>query len=99
MAAILNSSLAAWYFDLNGRKFGNGYHEVGVSLLRRFPIPDLRDVSSSVVRRVIENMNVLMDSYEKFDHERASALDEIVLRDLYRLEMDDMELLTSGAHL
>ena len=38
-AAILNSSVGAWFIDLNGRKFDRGYNEVGVSLLRRFPMP------------------------------------------------------------
>ena len=97
-AAILNSSLAAWYIDLNGRKFGHGYNEVGVSLLRRFPIPDLRQVSIPFIRRVVENVKALMDSYQDFDHESASTLDDIVLHDLYRLDPEDVAILRSGAY-
>ena len=99
LAAILNSSVAAWYLDLNGRRFANGYNEIGVSLLRRFPIPDLRQVSSPVLRRIVEGVNALVGSYLEYDHESASMLDDIVLRDLYRLDMEDIEILRSGTYL
>ena len=99
LAAILNSSVAAWYLDLNGRKFRRGYNEVGVSLLRRFPIPDLRQVSSPVIRRVVDNVNTLMSSYRDFDHETASTLDDIVLRDIYRLDSQDVSILRAGTYL
>ena len=41
LVAVLNSSVAAWFIDLNGRKRRHGYNEVSISLLRRIPIPDL----------------------------------------------------------
>ena len=93
LAAILNSSVAAWYMDLNGRKLGQGYNEIGVSLLRRFPIPDLGQVSSIVIRRISDSVNALMNSYLDFDYENASRLDDIVLRDIYRLDMEDLDIL------
>ncbi len=93
LAAILNSSVAAWYLDLNGRKLSRGYNEIGVSLLRRFPIPDLGQISSLVIRRVADSVNALMDSYMDFDYESAFRLDEIVLRDIYRLDLEDMDIL------
>ena len=98
LAAILNSSVAAWYLDLNGRRFRNGYNEIGVSLLRRFPIPDLREVSRPVLRRIVEGVNVLVNSYLKYDHKIAAMLDDIVLQDLYRLDMEDMKILRSGPY-
>ena len=98
LVAILNCSVAAWYMDLNGRKLGHGYNEIGVSLLRRFPIPDLGQVSSLVIRRIADSVYALMDSYLDFDYERASRLDDIVLHDLYRLDPEDMAILKSGAY-
>ena len=41
----------------------------------------------------------LMSSYEDFNYENASELDDIVLRDLYRLDSDDVEILKSGTYL
>ena len=98
-AAILNSSVSAWYIDLNGRKFRDGYNEVGVSLLRRFPIPNLSHVPIPVIRRVADNVRRLMDQSQDFDPETASTLDEIVLRDLYRLDLEDIEMLRAGTYL
>ena len=98
-AAILNSSVGAWYIDLNGRKFDRGYNEVGVSLLRRFPMPNLNQVSSPLIHNVVNYVSKLMSSYEDFNYENASELDDIVLRDLYRLDSDDVEILKSGTYL
>ena len=93
LAAILNSSVAAWYIDLNGRKFGHGYNEVGISLLRRFPMPDLSQVPSPVIYNVVDYVRTLMGSYQDFDHECASALDDLVLKNLYRLDPEEIEML------
>ena len=93
LAAILNSSVAAWFIDLNGRKFRNGYSEVAVSLLRRLPIPDLGQVPKSAIQSMADSVIEIAGSYQDFDHGSASALDDVVLRDLYRLEQRDIEIL------
>ena len=93
LAAVLNSSVAAWYIDLQGRKFQRGYSEVTVSLLRRMPIPDFGLVPNSVVRGVIASVRELVSSLEGFDHEAASSLDNLVLRDLYLLDQKEIDLL------
>ena len=98
LAALLNSSVAAWFFDLNGRKFRHGYNEVGVSLLRRFPMPDLGQVPRPVIRRVVDGVSELVGAYQDFDHERADALDDIVLRDLYRLDPEEIQILKPEAY-
>lgn len=92
-AAILNSSIAAWYLDLNGRKFAHGYNEIGISLLRRFPIPNLSQVPVSVVQKVVETAGRLTNIAPVFDHASASELDDIVLRDMYRLDEEEIGLL------
>ena len=96
LCAVLNSSVVAWYIDLQGRKFRRGYSELTVSLLRRMPIPDFRLASSSVVRRVIASVRKLASSFGKFDHEAASSLDDLVLRDLYLLDDREIDILRSG---
>lgn len=93
LAALLNSTVAAWFIDLNGRKFGHGYNELGINLLRRFPMPDLGRVKGSVIQKVIESVNLLASSNQDFDHESASALDDLVLSELYQLDVEDIELL------
>ena len=93
LAAVLNSSVAAWYIDLQGRKFQHGYSELTVSLLRRMPIPDFGSIPNSVVRRVIASVRKLVGSFEEFDHEAASSLDDLVLRDLYLLDDREIDLL------
>ena len=93
LAAVLNSSVAAWYIDLQGRKFQRGYSEVTVSLLRRMPVPDFGLVPNSVVRQVIASVRVLVSSLERFDDDAASSLDDLVLRDLYLLDDREIDLL------
>ena len=98
-AAILNSSVAAWYVDLNGRKFGHGYNEVGISLLRRFPVPDLGSISSSVLHRVVGYVKAILDNQPFFDNETVSELDDIVLHDLYGLQPDEISMLKFDSKL
>ena len=95
-AAVLNSSLSTWYVDLNGRRFGRGYKEVGVSLLRGFPMPDFGQVPSVVVQEVVDRVSELMESDRDFDHSRASNLDDLVLRYLYQLSMEETAIVKSG---
>ena len=92
LSAILNSSVLAWYIDLNARKFRNGYNKIGVSLLRRLPIPDLSQIHGPTLRRVVGMARVLENSFEGFDHELASSLDDLVLRELYGLSDEDISL-------
>lgn len=93
LAAVLNSSVAAWYIDLQGRKFQRGYSEITVSLLRRMPIPDFSSIPNSVLRQVIASARKLVASFEEFDHEAASVLDKLVLRELYLLDDNEINIL------
>ena len=93
LAAVLNSSVAAWYIDLQGKKFQRGYSEVTVSLLRHMPIPDFGSIPNSVLRRVIASARKLVASFEEFDHEAASSLDKLVLRELYLLDDSEIDIL------
>ena len=93
LTAVLNSSVVAWYLGMNGRRFAKGYSEVAVSLLRRVPIPDLQSVPDRVVRQVVRSARDLSGSFEEFDHGVASALDDLVLRDLYSLSDVDINIL------
>ena len=93
LAATLNSSVAAWYIDLQGRKFQRGYSEITVSLLRRMPVPDFGMVPNSTLRLVIASVKELLNPNVFFDEEAASSLDNLVLRDLYFLDDRDINLL------
>ena len=99
LAAVLNSSVVAWYLGMNGRKFQHGYSEVGVSLLRRLPIPDLQFAPDHVVRQVVSSARKLSGSFEEFDHGVASSLDDLVLRNLYSLNDEEINILKPDAVL
>ena len=94
LAAVLNSSVSAWFIDLNARKYRDGYNKIGVSLLRRLPIPDLHRVPRANLHRVISYVRDLAGtfSFTEFNHELASSLDDIVLRDLYFLSDEEIAL-------
>ena len=93
LAAVLNSSVPTWFIELNARKYRDGYNKIGVSLLRRLPIPDLRRVPNVDLRRIIATVRDITASFRDVDYGLASTLDELVLRDLYRLSDDDITLL------
>ena len=93
LAAVLNSSLAAWYIDLNARKYRNGYNMVEVALLKQLPIPDISQMPSSVIRNVASVVRELAEPSQEFDYVRASLLDDLVLRELYLLQDSDINLL------
>ena len=93
LAAALNSSAVAWYVNLNARKFGHGYNMIAASLLRRLPIPDLNEVPKSVIQNVADSVRELASSFDQFDHRPVSLLDDVVLRELYRLDEDDINIL------
>ena len=92
LAAILNSSTSAWFIDLNARKYRNGYNKIGVGLLRRLPIPDLSRTPRTSIQRTIDMVRTLIDPSKEFDYALASSIDDLVLRELYRLSDDDMKV-------
>ena len=92
LAAVLNSSVAAWFIDLNGRKYRSGYNEVAVSLVRRLPIPEFNQIPAPVMQHVIALARNLAGSFEEFDFASLSSLDDIVLRNLYRLEDEELKI-------
>ena len=93
LTAVLNSSLTAWYIDLNARKYRNGYNKVGVALLKQLPIPDFGRIPTPAIRTVASAVRELADSSQEFDYARASALDDLVLRQLYLLGEKDITIL------
>ena len=100
LTAALNSSVSAWFIDLNARKYRDGYNKIGVSLLQRMPVPNLASVSSASRRWVLDHVRELAGSFSstEFDHGLASSLDDIVLRDLYFLTEEDIALVKPSAH-
>ena len=99
LTAILNSSVAAWFIASNARKFRDGANKLTVGLLRNVPVPDLSMISSRVLRRVVDMARALAESSQDIDRDLVSALDDIVLRELYRLDDDDIALLNPWAAL
>ena len=93
LTAVLNSSLTAWYIDLNARKYRNGYNKVGVALLRQLPIPDFGRIPKPTIRSLASAVRELADSSQEFDYARASTLDDLVLRQLYLLDEKDITIL------
>ena len=99
LMAALNSSVSAWFIDLNARKFRDGYNKIGVSLLRRMPVPHLGSVLNASRRQVLDYVRELTSSFSstEFDHEMASSLDDIVLHELYFLTEEDIALVKLSA--
>lgn len=94
ITAVLNSSVSAWFIDLNARKFARQYNELSVSLLRRVPIPDISQVRHATLWRVIDLTRRLMNNSAEFDRELALTLDDIVLREMYLLSDSEAEFIT-----
>ena len=93
LTAVLNSSVTAWFIDLNARKYRDGYNKIGVALLRRLPIPDLRRIPNAQLSRVVALARELVDPSKEFDNRTAEVLDELVLRDLYGLSDEEIAML------
>ena len=51
------------------------------------------------MRRVVESVRALADSHQDFEQDAVTMLDDIVLRDLYRLDPAEMEIVKSGTYL
>ncbi len=99
LTAVLNSSLTAWYIDLNARKYRNGYNKIGVALLRQLPIPDFGQIPKPTIRTVASVVRELADLSQEFDYLGASSLDDLVLRELYLLEEEDIRMLKPQSFL
>ncbi|MDB2357776.1 hypothetical protein N9V86_01520 [Opitutales bacterium] len=61
LSAILNSSLASWWFHQNGKKRGVGV-DIGVSKLRKLPMPDTDNTDFSVLVAQDELLQILSGS-------------------------------------
>ena len=94
LTALLNSSVASWFIDNNARKYRNQYNKVGVSLLRKMPVPDLRMIPLNTLRRVVDLTTTLVNGATDSDRDLALSLDAIVLRDLYGLSDREVALVT-----
>ncbi len=94
LTAILNSSVSSWFIDTNARKYRNQYNKLGVSLLRRMPVPDLRMIPFNTLRRVVDLTTTLVTGATDSDRDLALSLDAIVLRDLYGLSDKEVALVT-----
>ena len=92
MAALLNSSVSAWYIDQNARKFAHGFNELTVSLLRRVPIPDPRLVAGPDIRRVVEIARALVSGAIDLDREVEAKLDDLLLDVVYRMSDAEVHL-------
>lgn len=94
LTAILNSSVASWFIDSNARKYRNQYNKIGVSLLRKMPIPDLAEIPVNTLRRVVDLTATLVNGDNAFDRDIAMSLDDLVLSDLYGLTHGEAELVS-----
>ena len=93
IAALLNSSVVAWFIDLNARKYRSNYNKVGVSLMRRIPIPDLSHVQLPNIRKAIDLARTLVNSEDReFNYELALELDDLILRNMYGLSEEDIQI-------
>ena len=95
LTAILNSSITSWFVDMNARKYRSQYNKLGVSLLRKMPIPDIGTISSNTLRRVMDITRVLVHGYRSFDRDLALSLDQIVLEHLYGLSSNEKAIISS----
>ena len=94
ITALLNSSVSSWFIDSNARKYRNQYNKLGVALLRKMPIPNLRLIPLNTLRRVVDITMTLVNGSTDFDRDLALSLDDMVLRDLYGLSDEEIALVT-----
>ena len=94
LTALLNSSVSSWFIDSNARKYRNQYNKLGVSLLRRMPIPDLHAIPLNTLRRVADLTMILVNGASDFDRDIALSLDDMILRELYGLSDGEVALVT-----
>ena len=94
LTAILNSSVSGWFIDLNARKYQGQYSMISVELLRRLPIPVLRMIPQATLRRVIDLASGWVSGSVDFDRGQAMLLDDLVLRHMYSLSDEEVDLIT-----
>ena len=94
LTALLNSSVSSWFIDSNARKYGSQYNKLGVSLLRRMPIPRFSEVPLNTIRRIAALSRDLVDGDGAFDRDLAISLDNMVLHDLYGLSDEEIDIIT-----
>ena len=95
LVALLNSSVSSWFIDLNARKYRSQYNKLGVSLLRRMPIPDFGTIPFNTLRAVIDLTGVLVSQTYSTDRDLTLSLDDTVMRDLYGLSDPEIALITN----
>ena len=99
LAAIMNSSVAAWFIDMNASKFDRGYNRISATLLRQLPIPDFNFVANVDLREIVQLVNMVIRSDRAYDPELLDHIDDVVLRKLYFMSKEDIELLKPGLYL
>ena len=95
LTALLNSSVSAWFIDLNARKYRSQYNKIAGSLLRQMPIPDLGSIPLNALRKVIALTRSLVEETTDVSDNLGPSLDEIILRDLYGLSEEEVALIIS----
>lgn len=75
--AVLNSSVAAWFFARTARKYGGGYNRIEVGNLKGLPIPDPMAIPSELLRRLLDQVDLIAAARPPRLSERI-ALDDLV---------------------
>ncbi len=92
MAAILNSSVSAWFIDQNARKFARGFNELSVSLLKRIPVPNPIDLPGEHMRVIVESVKAIILDSSVDTLSAELELDDLLLDVVYRLSDEHVDL-------
>jgi methylase of polypeptide subunit release factors len=72
--AVLNAPVAQWHIRQNAPTFGGGYSRLEANVLRRVPVPSLKDVNYSDLQVVLSFVDKAMDGVFEPDEEREAHI-------------------------
>jgi len=76
LTAILNSSIACWWFYRNGKKRGAGV-DIGVERLRGFPLPNITNSQSQTISSMVDLVRSTIFE-AKSDSDATQFIDDII---------------------
>ena len=77
LVALLNSSVACWWFYRNGKKRGAGV-DIGVERLRGFPLPEISKAQSQIITIMVDLIRFSVLNHASTDEGIVLFLQEII---------------------
>ncbi|GAB5452319.1 MAG: hypothetical protein Hals2KO_26470 [Halioglobus sp.] len=99
LAALLNSSVACWWFYRNGKKRGAGV-DIGVERLRGFPLPAISKAQNRIITALVDLFRFSVSKNLGIDEGVVSFMQEVidacVMECYFHAHMKDRNLLLLG---